>query len=1247
MKDPNNYPPGWDPERVHRLIQHYESQTDEEAISEDEAAFEDQTQTIMEIPNELLPSVRSLLEAQTDRSILVGGENVLLELTGKQRQVSEVLKHKTIDDHSLGDWYLGALHALRNKHNPERFSQAAQSLRELLEKLPRTIDESDAVKGEDFKGRRRGIIARWEKDKKNYSDGWKDQIITNHFDKTLRKIDSYLEKNQHPTRSEQIHGALKKRDPMNYVLGQDIQEEKRKRFADTWEQFEAFAHHRPITNEQDFEKCLSAAEDLILDLLAPYTAPNQQTIKSVLDSPAPTNAEMNHALDLVKRNGANHTFFFKYAQHPIWISVLKERGFFDTPQAGELDSDDQTRFRQWQPLLFLQRVANIAPEQVVEVLVNLPETDNPLTSHRICVIASAMEDTDSSLRLRPWVNKYIKSSDGLLDYRPITDLLRRWGSGSDDSKEAALNLLKSVVQFHHDPESEMKKESRKENEDPLDYFWNTRLKPAPRFEEWHYLQLMEKGVRPLAGEEPFKVANILIDETTRMIRLSSHQDNREDVSWVRLDQVDEAIPDFNSIMIHTLTYACENVYENAPGSIANLEAALKSQPWKLFKRLRQHLYAENPSEQTLPWIRDFILGHTDYAGVGYDFEFLMMLVNACEHFGAHLLSEEERIKTFDEIIGGPPEELYLVVTGFSGAQYTEEGAARWKRFHQRKKLRPFADLLFGRYKTYYQQLEDEFRDIPLSKEDYLPFRTSSGGFVSDVSPQSFEMLAMKDDEELLTFINEWDDEHEDSGDWLKRITIRGLADEFQKLFRNSILPQEGRLKFWFENRDQIERPVYVKAIVQTLQESAKERNFEETAKWFEFCEWVLSHPDRQSEDGGIYHENSRELPDWSTARWAVMDFVDACLDNDVNFPFSGRDSLFRLFSLLCNQPDWRLDHARPVLRNGDSYVNEAINNVRSRALLKLVDFGIWVQRHDSDDRLYELTSILETRFEDEAEFPLTFPERALLGWQYGNFFAMNKTWAIEHKTDFFPQEDLSVWTVAFGHFLSNCHACIPYYEALKEDYEFALGDLEGMKLLGSEFVDNLGQHLFDYYAWDVYPLKGEESLLERFYLKTTNDPERWANLFHHVGSALSRSNAPLEGILRDRVVNFFDWRFQSGEPEELRLFGFWLEAECLEPAWRLDALKKLLNLDQWREQEFFLFLDSLESLLEGHVAKVVECFARMTETLHHGDLYPEKTVKAIIAAGLNSEDESVYKNAEYARETLLREGEFDYLDFVE
>jgi len=37
----NRFPPGWDEERVRRLIERYESQTEGEAVAEDEAAVED------------------------------------------------------------------------------------------------------------------------------------------------------------------------------------------------------------------------------------------------------------------------------------------------------------------------------------------------------------------------------------------------------------------------------------------------------------------------------------------------------------------------------------------------------------------------------------------------------------------------------------------------------------------------------------------------------------------------------------------------------------------------------------------------------------------------------------------------------------------------------------------------------------------------------------------------------------------------------------------------------------------------------------------------------------------------------------------------------------------------------------------------------------------------------------------------------------------------------------------------------
>jgi hypothetical protein len=55
------FPPGWDEERVRKVLAHYEEQTGEEATAEDEAAFEDPDQTVMEVPNSLVPAVRELI----------------------------------------------------------------------------------------------------------------------------------------------------------------------------------------------------------------------------------------------------------------------------------------------------------------------------------------------------------------------------------------------------------------------------------------------------------------------------------------------------------------------------------------------------------------------------------------------------------------------------------------------------------------------------------------------------------------------------------------------------------------------------------------------------------------------------------------------------------------------------------------------------------------------------------------------------------------------------------------------------------------------------------------------------------------------------------------------------------------------------------------------------------------------------------------------------------------------------------
>jgi hypothetical protein len=56
----NKFPSGWDEEKVRRVLAHYEDQTEEDALAEDEAGVAP-SETVMNVPRDLVPKVRELI----------------------------------------------------------------------------------------------------------------------------------------------------------------------------------------------------------------------------------------------------------------------------------------------------------------------------------------------------------------------------------------------------------------------------------------------------------------------------------------------------------------------------------------------------------------------------------------------------------------------------------------------------------------------------------------------------------------------------------------------------------------------------------------------------------------------------------------------------------------------------------------------------------------------------------------------------------------------------------------------------------------------------------------------------------------------------------------------------------------------------------------------------------------------------------------------------------------------------------
>ena len=1172
-----------------------------------------------------------------------------LVLTSKQREVWDILENIQTEEYPLSDWYIGALYALNNHYNPDRIAQAAHSLRELLEKLPWVIHGSDVkAKVPGFAEKRNIINERILRAKKRYPEGWKGKPIDKNLAKLLTDFEEYLELNRQPTRREQIQRTVATIDPMVNSLDGETQEAKRNQYYYLWDQLEGFAHHNPDVVE--FNKCLEELENTVCDLLAPRTAQDQKEIQTILSLPDKSESDVERMFSLIERTGANFVFFFRQVSENsdvTWLSYLEKKGYFAHPPNVQLIDDESVSFPFWWPIHYLSRISNQAPDKVIELVENLPPVNNPLVHSGILEIALQLHG-NLSTKLKPKILESV-NIEYLSRTHRYADLLAHWVKENQISD--ALELSNILVRFVPDPQSREKRERRKEN--PMEL--GTTLYPSPRINNpWEYSEIMTNGVYPLAESEPYDVARFLIYTVSNVYRMRMHRGNPDeeqdfsDIWYPRLQHgPDKSYDNPDKTLIYGLTFACEKVFEKSQDAIVNLDKLLRKQQWKIFKRLRHHLYAQYPNEKTKPWIRELILEREDYNQPEHSYESQQMIRAACDHFKEKLLTREERARIFDAIIsGGPSKEEFQKL---EGEKFTEERFLKHQHDFHRWQLAPFASVLFGEYEAYFQKLESE-ADDPISDEDYPPFEIK-GRWMSHRSPRSSDDLANLTDEDLLAYMNEWEKEDEFSDrDSFVRVNIEALANTFQTFFRESIIPDANRLKFWIDNRELIERPIYVRMMINAMQAHVKGRNFDQIDQWLTFSEWVLTHPDR--EHGGDHRrsEESRENPDWSTTRRAVSDFIRTCLEKDVDVPIVAREQLAKILETLCTQFDSRLDRNLNSINPLFDALTEGINSTRGRALEDLIKFGFWLRRYDPACEVPELTRILENRFIQENGIPrLTLPEYAILGANYRQIVHLNKIWAIKRKSNFFPQNVLPEWIAAFESLVGYSKSSTAVFNILQEDFNFALQHLSHFKnrnRFEKEPINVLGEHLFTYYLWDLYPLEGDRSLLAQYYQGTDNSPEYWGNLFNYIGHRLSNGGENLDQNLKEKIIKFCEWRLDQKNPTELRHFTFWLQAEGLDAGWRLSAYFKALDICEVEDWGFHF--KTLCEMLPTHTAEVVECFLKLTERVKKDNFYIQtEEAKTILKAGRESSDEDVRHMAKRSLDNLLKSGRFVFLDLVD
>ena len=653
-------------------------------------------------------------------------QSVPLGLTSQQWAVAELLEEKQKGKYLLREYYLGALRVLDDSSNPDRVSQAAHSLRELVEKFTWTDEGMDA-----------GSSANLIEMAQEFNAG-----APEHKNRHHRK------RNQRLTRIEKIVSAFRRHDPMFAQFDGKTQERKEKKLSELWKSLQSITHHGKSSIEE-LKKQLEILETIILDLLAPVTLQDQKEIQSILERSYRSKDDEGRIFLLIDKKGANYTFFFEEVDNPNWIHALKKKGYLDQRPPKSIMS-------------YLERVSLIDPNLVVDIILGFQDINYANFFRIIVDIAQNIKPLEQSLRLKHLVLQSLQHPPRLKASDCIAGVIECWAGASAEATNAALEIIKEAVAFDPDPEWEEKLDRHRA--DPSD--WGAlMLYPKLRVNWYVYDKILKEGVRNLAEMEPACVAAILIDATAEMIRC--HNDDDSTIWCNRVHETDGGREDPRKNLVHALTFACEKVYEKPPEFVLALNGKLKKQSQFIFTRIRQHLYTLHPNEQTQPWIQEMILTYENYGKREYHFEMQCMIRSACESIGSGLLDREGKERIFKNILAGPPEE-----------KFSEE---RKRRLH-RMQLRPFASILFGKYADYYQELEI-LQESPITDDDYMPFSVTGIKTVENISPKSAAEFEKMTDNELLSCLNEWDNVHSDPESFWKNINFSGLAKEFHFFFQ--------------------------------------------------------------------------------------------------------------------------------------------------------------------------------------------------------------------------------------------------------------------------------------------------------------------------------------------------------------------------------------------------------------------------------------------------------------------------------
>lgn len=198
-------------------------------------------------------------------------------LSGQQRALYEALAEK---HESLGVMYMGAVAVRPQDSNPDRFAQAAHSVRELMEKLPRYLDVPVLERELSMKEKLRQLEDIWDRAQGDATG----VSITATLKKFLASVKEFFDwfREQHPRRRERTARVMRSLDPGTSKLPSKIEDLRLKEWDACHGFFQGVSHHTTECTEDDLDAWIDSLERFLLDRLRPRTFEDHDELDEII-----------------------------------------------------------------------------------------------------------------------------------------------------------------------------------------------------------------------------------------------------------------------------------------------------------------------------------------------------------------------------------------------------------------------------------------------------------------------------------------------------------------------------------------------------------------------------------------------------------------------------------------------------------------------------------------------------------------------------------------------------------------------------------------------------------------------------------------------------------------------------------------------------------------------------------------------------------------------------------------------------